>query len=108
MKKESIICDICENKVATDICIICKKDVCNNCVKILYSTINFGGPRGAIILKKEWMKKFVCQDCATSTQQYLYDIKISEKLQKELTSEIIKNLMVLKLKEEKSKNRIMN
>lgn len=39
VETKTIICDICKEKVAKDKCSLCKKDLCNNCIKRTYLSL---------------------------------------------------------------------
>lgn len=94
MKKEAIICDVCENFLAETKCDICGKDVCEKCheeTNIGFIDYNFCSSCSKAIMKM-------------NTENFLGDIfKDKTEIKKEI-AEILKNAMILfEIEEKKEK-----
>lgn len=94
MKKEAIICDVCENFLAETKCDVCGKDVCEKCHKetnIGFIDYNFCSSCSKAVIKM-------------NTENFLGDIfKDKTELKKEI-AEILKNaIMLFEIEEKKEK-----
>jgi len=78
MKKEVVVCDVCERGIATTKCPICGKDVCPECSELLkfYSYQEYGGTSLKVSTTKSLLHKFnqstwMCKDCAKVLDKFI-------------------------------------
>jgi len=86
--KEERICDICNNRVAHDKCILCKKDLCNSCVRPSFEALIRSKTTTSIL-----GKIIFCSECKKRTVTQLGDDLFDEEFNKELCDEIGKYLI---------------